>query len=78
MVPFGKAVNADRTDYREYVSQGVEWGRRSEMIGGGLLRSAGGWFEVKALRKMGITQSVDDRILAAASSSTRGSLGDVV
>ncbi len=63
LIRFGKAENSARIAYREYVSQGVERGRRPELVGGGLIRSAGGWFEVKALRKMGITQSADDRIL---------------
>ena len=62
---FGKTEKAARTAYREYVSHGVDQGRRPELVGGGLVRSAGGWFEVKALRKMGLTQSVDDRILGS-------------
>ncbi|MDH4318654.1 MAG: transposase, partial [Desulfobulbaceae bacterium] len=65
LVRFGKTTKVARTAYRDYVSQGIEQGRRPELVGGGLIRSAGGWFEVKALRKMGITQSADDRILGS-------------
>ena len=67
LVRFGKAENSARTAYGEYVYQGVEQGRRPELVGGGLIRSAGGWSEVKALRKKGVTQSADDRILGSGS-----------
>ena len=33
------------------------------MIGGGLIRSVGGWSAVRALRKMGAYQKGDERIL---------------
>ena len=42
---------------------GVDQGRRSELTGGGLLRSHGGWVGVKALRLSGEYQKGDERIL---------------
>lgn len=35
------------------------------MVGGGLVRSAGGWSEVKALRRIGIREKSDERILGS-------------
>lgn len=37
--------------YREYVEKGLGDGRRSDLAGGGLIRSAGGWSVVKAMRR---------------------------
>jgi putative transposase len=34
-------------------------------VGGGLIRSLGGWFEVTALRRLDIHEAADDRILGS-------------
>ena len=47
----------------EYVQKGVALGRRPELVGGGLVRSLGGWSEVLALRGRGEKQRSDQRIL---------------
>jgi putative transposase len=44
---FGKIVLKARKDYLEFVQEGVKKGRRPEFVGGGLIRSLGGWSEVK-------------------------------
>ncbi len=62
---FGKTKRSARAAYRQYISEGVEQGRRPELVGGGLIRSLGGWSEVKALRRMGIRELADDRILGS-------------
>lgn len=62
---FGKTKKAARAAYREFVSAGVGEGRHPELVGGGLIRSLGGWFEVKALRRMGIREIADERILGS-------------
>ncbi len=49
--------------YREFVYKGVEQGKRSDLTGGGLLRSQGGWASVKALRRSGEYRRGDERIL---------------
>jgi len=38
-------------------------GRQPDLVGGGLIRSAGGWAAVQCLRKAGLSQKSDERIL---------------
>ena len=52
-----------RRRYLQYVQEGIEQGKRPDLIGGGLLRSQGGWTGVKALRAAGTYQKGDERIL---------------
>jgi len=59
---FGKG-SLGRKRYRAFVAEGREQGRRPELVGGGLIRSVGGWFEVLALRRRGEKQAADQRIL---------------
>ena len=49
--------------YSAYVQKGVERGHRPELIGGGLIRSAGGWAAVKDLRRTNARLKGDERIL---------------
>ena len=49
--------------YREFVKKAVGQGRRSDLVGGGLVRSAGGWTALKALRRIGAYRKGDERIL---------------
>ena len=60
---FGDKKVTARGRYREFVRKGIEQGRRTDLIGGGLLRSQGGWAAVKALRRSGAYQKGDERIL---------------
>lgn len=61
---FGKTVGRARKAYCSYVEAGFEQGRRDELTGGGLIRSLGGWSEVRkqGLRGGGHIKS-DERIL---------------
>jgi hypothetical protein len=52
-----------RRNYQRYIRKGAELGRRPELVGGGLVRSLGGWSEVLALRSRGETSRSDQRIL---------------
>jgi len=52
-----------RRRYRKYVKKGIAQGRRPDLVGGGLIRSAGGWSVVKALRKSAARMKGDERIL---------------
>lgn len=45
------------------MTSGRALGRRPDLIGGGLIRSANGWENVLSLRKDGIFQKSDERIL---------------
>ena len=49
--------------YKEYVSEGIEKGRRPELVGGGLIRSLGGWSEARRLGKREKRLKGDERIL---------------
>ena len=60
---FGENVRAARRAYRVFVEKGIAEGRRRDLTGGGLLRSAGGWEGVKALREEKVYQRNDQRIL---------------
>lgn len=52
-----------RRSYREFVAAGIRMGQRPELVGGGLVRSLGGWSAVKALRRRGSKIEHDQRIL---------------
>jgi putative transposase len=52
-----------RRRYRAFVEKGVSQGRRSDLMGGGLIRSSGGWAGVKAKRKAKVFEKSDERIL---------------
>lgn len=60
---FQSNISGARKRYREFVAKGVDQGHRDDLMGGGLIRSAGGWTAVKALRKAKIFQKNDERIL---------------
>jgi REP element-mobilizing transposase RayT len=59
---FGKGVGR-RRKYLKFVKDGIKVGRRPELVGGGLIRSMGGWSEVLALRRRGEKTASDERIL---------------
>jgi hypothetical protein len=62
---FGHTAAAARRRYRQFVSDGISRGRRSELQGGGLRRSAGGWEGVAALRRGRERWAADERILGS-------------
>ena len=49
--------------YREFIAKGIDEGRKPDLVGGSLVRSAGGWSAVKALRKGFERIKGDERIL---------------
>ncbi|OGS27377.1 MAG: hypothetical protein A2297_05605 [Elusimicrobia bacterium RIFOXYB2_FULL_48_7] len=60
---FGKSQLEAVKKYREFVLEAKDIGRRDELSGGGLIRSAGGWEEVKSLRESKSRLKADERIL---------------
>jgi putative transposase len=50
-------------NYRRFLEEGKDRGRRPELVGGGLIRSLGGWSEVLSLRRQGEKVEYDSRIL---------------
>jgi hypothetical protein len=49
--------------YRRFMEEGKDRGRRPELVGGGLIRSLGGWSEVLSLRGQAGKVEYDARIL---------------
>ncbi|HBF43581.1 MAG TPA: hypothetical protein DDW42_08140 [Desulfobacteraceae bacterium] len=60
---FGKKQGEAKRSYQKYVVEGLAQGRRPDLVGGGLIRSMGGWSEVISMRKLGIKDRSDERIL---------------
>ena len=60
---FGKRRREAIRKYERYVAEGVGTGKRPELLGGGLIRSKGGWSEVVSLRRKGQREVSDERIL---------------
>jgi len=50
---FGRNELDGRENYYSYVKEAMDKGRRPELVGGGLIRSLGGWAEAKNLRVKG-------------------------
>jgi len=59
---FGKGDKAVEK-YERYVEEGIRRGKRPELVGGGLIRSLGGWSQVLSLRRKGIKVAFDERVL---------------
>jgi hypothetical protein len=62
---FGETIGSARRSYAAFVAQGANQGRRPELVGGGLLRSIGGWSALKASRSQGLRLMSDERILGS-------------
>ena len=60
---FGQKEDEAIRAYREYVERGVDEGRDPELVGGGLVRSLGGWSQVLSLRRENKRVLADERIL---------------
>jgi hypothetical protein len=52
-----------RRHYRNFIQKGIKQGKRPDLVGGGLVRSVGGWSALKSLRQAKIYQKGDERIL---------------
>jgi hypothetical protein len=61
---FDTRIGNARKSYYEYVKEGIGQARRPELVGGGLIRSLGGWDVIKksGLKSIGRLKG-DDRIL---------------
>ena len=62
---FGSTEGRAHKAYLQFVEHGVNQGQRPELVGGGLIRSLGGWSAVKSLRKSGLSEKGDERILGS-------------
>jgi hypothetical protein len=63
---FGQTIREARKAYHEFVLKGVALGHRPELVGGGLIRSVGGWAVVKECRSANIRVISDERILGSS------------
>ena len=63
---FGTTERHAKHQYLSFVAQGAEKGRSPELVGGGLLRSVGGWKNLKELRGSGEKVRADERILGGS------------
>jgi putative transposase len=63
---FDNRSSRARKRYHEFVEKGVSMGRREDLTGGGLIRSAGGWSALNSLRKLKIHIKGDERILGSS------------
>jgi hypothetical protein len=66
LTQFGATAARGRRAYRTFVAAGMSMGRRPEFQGGGVVRSAGGWASVVALRRGREAYTGDERILGTA------------
>ena len=62
---FGNRTGEARKAYRGFVKEGIDQGRRPDLVGGGLVRSLGGWSVVKAMRRPDIRQMGDEPVLGS-------------
>lgn len=62
---FGRTKSQARKEYASFVAEGLEMGRQPNLVGGGLLRSVGGWSSLKAHRREGTRIKGDERILGS-------------
>lgn len=65
LAQFGAREAEAKEAYRRFIAEGVELGRRPELVGGGRSRSAGEWFAVRSQRQRGERESLDERILGS-------------
>ena len=65
MLHFGNTIKESRTRYRQFVKNGVNQGKRPELQGGGLIRSAGGKTSDLLGRKKEEREKGDERVLGS-------------
>jgi REP element-mobilizing transposase RayT len=62
---FGRGERQSVRAYRKFIEEGKGLGRRPDLVGGGLVRSLGGWSKVLSLRNRGEETEHDSRILGS-------------
>ncbi len=60
---FSERLSQARRRYRKYIQKGISAGKRPDLVGGGLVRSVGGWHALKDLRRRKAYMKGDERIL---------------
>jgi len=62
---FGDKEGRAKKEYKIFVETGIGQGRRPELVGGGLIRSQGGWSQVISMRRRKGAEKSDERILGS-------------
>ena len=62
---FGRRQKVAVKRYIAFIEEGDSQRKRPDLIGGGLLRSVGGWSEVVSMRRRGMGMASDERILGS-------------
>src|SRR3990172_1092776 len=62
---FGSKEGSAKKEYRKFMEAGMGQGRRPELVGGGLIRSQGGWSQVISMRRRRDAEKSDERILGS-------------
>ena len=63
---FGTSEKEARKAYVSFVAKGLNQGKRPELVGGGLVRSVGGWAALKDFRSKEVRVKGDERILGSS------------
>jgi len=63
---FGKNRKRAIERHEGFVEKGISRGKRPELVGGGLIRSLGGWSQVLSLNRVGSKVFSDERILGSS------------
>lgn len=72
----GRRLGEARKGYASYVKEGIALGRRPELVGGGLIRSLGGWDTVKKMRLSGQDRIKSDQRILGESDFVRDVLSE--
>lgn len=71
LAAFGPKRRPAGPRYAAFVRAGLAQGRRPELVGGGLIRSLGGWAQVLSLRRQGTPSAADARVLGSGAFTER-------
>jgi putative transposase len=52
--------------YRDFIKEGITLGHQPNLVGGGLIRTLGGWSQVVSMRRSGVPIKTDDRMLGSS------------
>lgn len=67
LAQFSKSKKSARAAYRRFIEEGFTLGQRPDLIGGGLIRTLGGWSQVVSMRRKDQKAESDERILGGSS-----------
>jgi putative transposase len=71
---FGRTAGQAKKAYLNFMEGGIAQGRREDLTGGGLIRSVGGWAEVKQFKRQGHEHVMSDERILGDSAFVEGLL----